>query len=324
MKRILSLLIAVVLVLTLFVFFGCNNKEDKTIRIVLPDGTPALAVTKLIKDGAIVGDEKIQIDIVAPSLINAEVAKGDAEFAILPTNAAANIISKGGGYKIAATNIFGVLYVIGKNVTEETFDLNDLKGKVVSSIGLGNTPQFVFEAILEDAGIPFETSNTRKAGSVSINYVADGSAVLAALGTAVADFGLVGEPVATNAGKKEYQIAFDLQKGFSNLHLYTSGYEGYPQASLVVKSSFAKERSDFVSKIFSALQENATWVNNDLNKAEITNILASGGSAVAFPAESIARCNVGFVRASAIKEDIKTYLSALYNVTLTDDAFYLG
>ncbi len=325
MKKRFALILVVLFVAVLFSFSACQKDDVEELRIVMPDGTPALAVAKLINDNSKLNGQKIKVDIVSPALIGTEVARGTAQFAILPTNAAANIIKNNGGYKFASVNIFGVLYIIGKEVTEQSFSVNDLERKRVASIGFSNTPQFLFEKILDESGIGFEHTIAKpSADNVSINYVADGAAVIAALETGAADFGLLGEPAVTASQNKGYSIAFDLQLGFSKLNLYPSEREDYPQASLIVKDSFAKSNSDVVEELLKVVKDNVVWIRESENLSRITDVLASAGSGAAFPPASIPRCNVGFERASDMKEEIKIYLKELYGITIDDDAFYVA
>lgn len=321
MKKILLVLIAVVLSFSVLTFTACNNDDETTtIRFVVPDGSPGLAVAKLIDGGSKVGEEKIDIDVVMSNTIGAEVGGEKADIAIMPTNAAANIINKGGKYKIVATNIFGSLYLVGQG-DSESFFLNDLLGKVVLCIGQKNTPQFVFEAILEDAGIEFEQGTDAVAGKVVISFVANGSAVIAGLSADKGAFGVMGEPEVTNAKDKGFNNLFDLQDRYAKV----LGVEeiGYPQASLVIKTSLLESRPDFVEQLLVELEAGVEWLAVESNKLKINDVLKTAGSVTTFPVDSIERCNVDLKRASKIKNEIKNYLSSLFEVTLTDDAFYI-
>ncbi|HKL94239.1 MAG TPA: hypothetical protein VJZ69_03050, partial [Clostridia bacterium] len=262
----------------------------------------------------------IDVAVVSAALIGAEVGGEKADIAIMPTNAAANVINKGGKYKIVATNIFGVLYLVGQG-DKASFSLNDLPGTVVLSIGQKNTPQYVFEAILNDNHIAFDYGTTAVPGKVIINFVADGSAVIGGLKAGTADFGVLGEPAVTIAATKGYNNLYDLQKGYAD----TLGVEalGYPQASLVVKTSVLEARPDFIENLLVELESGVEWLNVESNKGTVTSILSNAGSVTTFPVDSIARCNVGLKRASAVKGDIKAFMTSCFNITLTDDAFYI-
>ncbi|MDD4840081.1 MAG: hypothetical protein PHE93_05405 [Clostridia bacterium] len=323
MKKVFIIILASLLSLSVFVFTACDNNQEVTpLRFVMPDGSTALSVAKLVNDGCTIDGEKVEIEAVTANLIGTEVAGEKADIAIMPTNAAANIINQGGEYKIVATNSFGVLHLVGVG-TPETFALNDLLGKVVVSIGQSNTPQFVFEAILEDAAIDIEYGTTAIEGKVVINFVADGSGVIGAMSAGTADFGVIGEPAASVIGSKVNGVTklFDLQEGYA--HAIGVEETGFPQAALVIKTSLLEERPEFVEKLLVALEENIEWVNNDDNKAGLTSLLATIGSVTTFPSTSIAGCNIRLVRANSNKTEMQNYLSSLFGITLGDDAFYV-
>ncbi|HKL93894.1 MAG TPA: hypothetical protein VJZ69_01260, partial [Clostridia bacterium] len=292
MKKFLVVMLAVVMSFSIVAFTACNKtgEEVTTLRFAVPDGATALSVAKLVNDGSKVGEETIDVAVVSAALIGAEVGGEKADIAIMPTNAAANVINKGGKYKIVATNIFGVLYLVGQG-DMASFSLNDLPGTVVLSIGQKNTPQYVFEAILNENHIAFDYGTTAVADKVIINFVADGSAVIGGLDAGTATFGVLGEPAVTNAAKKGYNNLFDLQQGYAN----TLGVEalGYPQASLVVKTSVLEARPDFIEKLLVELESGVEWLNVESNKGTVTSILSNAGSVTTFPVDSIARCNVG-------------------------------
>jgi NitT/TauT family transport system substrate-binding protein len=319
MKKLILSLLIVTLLLSAALFAACNNGEETEFRFALPDGTPVLSVAKLVNDGAIINGEKIKIEVVNPTNIGSEVAGERADLAILPTNAAANLIKQGAPYKIVASNIFGVLYIIGKSQGQIT--PLDLVGKVVASIGQGNTPQFVLEAILDDAGIDYQTGTAAVAEKVVINYVADGTAVQALMQAEQADYGLLGEPAVTASFAKGYYEVYDLQEGYR----VAMGKEetGYPQASLVVKNSLIESRPDFVEALLVALEENVDWIMDTDNQAGLTDLLATAGSASKYPPASVPRSYVDLKRAAVVKDDVKLFLSECFGITLTDEAFYL-
>ncbi|NLZ24912.1 MAG: hypothetical protein GX891_00405, partial [Clostridiales bacterium] len=185
-KRFLVFMVAILaLSLMVFALSACNDDtkgDAEVLRFAVPDGTPALSVAGLIASGATVGGKKIELEIINPSLIGGEVLSEKADIAILPTNAAAQLYNRGAKYKLVTSNVFGVLYLIGKE-NPEGFTLDKLIGKRVSSIGQSNTPQFVFEKILKETfGGDIIVNNSQSAveGKIVINYVADGASAIAA------------------------------------------------------------------------------------------------------------------------------------------------
>ena len=234
----------------------------------------------------------------------------------MPTNAFAQLYNKGVDYQIITSNIFGVLYIIGN--PETAFELSNLTGKVVSSIGETNTPEYVFKKILDYYDIPYVEASEAVAGKVAISYVDDGSQAIQAVKNDEADYAIVGEPAVTNAASKGLVNLYDLQEGWS---IATGGNSKYPQASLVMKSSLAKDKK-FVTALVEKLYENLEYLKDEENLANLTSLFAEYGSATTFPAASIANCNVDVKWAYDIKDEMKTYLGE-FGITLKDDnCFY--
>lgn len=315
--KILTIVLVIVLAATVFAFAGCNNTDtDNSLRIAMPDGTPCLAMANLFDGNKNLAGYKLDMNVVGATLIGNEVLSGKADIAIMPTNAFAQLYNKGVDYQIITSNIFGVLYIIGN--PETAFELSNLTGKVVSSIGKTNTPEYVFKKILNYYQIPYVESAEAVEGKVAISYVDDGSQAIQAVKTGDAQYAIVGEPAVTNAASKGLVNHYDLQEGWS---IATGGSSKYPQASLVMKSSLAKDKK-FVTALVEKLYENLEYLKDEENLANLTSLFAEYGSATTFPAASIANCNVDVKWAYDIKDEMKTYLGE-FGITLKDDnCFY--
>lgn len=319
-KRILVLIVAVVMLVAMVsVLTACNDEggSEKTLRVALPDGTPLLAMASLMANKEKVGGYKLDFNVVSSNLIGSEIAGEKADIAVMPTNAIVGLYNKGADYKIVTSNIFGVLYLIGNS--DDAFTLDKLKGKVIYSIGEKNTPQLVFEKILKAKLGDDAVVNSDKAvsGKVAMYYVTDGQQVIAALKQGKANYGVVGEPASTNAGAKGLYRLYDLQKGWGEV---TGGEESYPQASLAIKASLAKDKN-FVKALVKALNGNLEYLANDENKAGLTELFKGYGSSVTFPAASVEKSNVGVKWAIDIKSEIESYL-AEFGIKAPNNDFY--
>ena len=320
-KKILVLIVAIVMIVAMVsVLAACGNNEsgsDKTLRVALPDGTPLLAMASLMANKEKVGGYKLDFNVVPSNLIGSEITGEKADIAVMPTNAIVGLYKKGADYKIVTSNIFGVLYLIGNS--DDAFTLDKLKGKVIYSIGEKNTPQLVFEKILKEKLGDDIVVNSDKAvsGKVAMYYVTDGQQVIAALKQGKANYGIVGEPAATNAKGKGLSVLYDLQKGWGEV---TGGEESYPQASLAIKASLATNKK-FVKALVEALNGNIEYLANNENKAGLTELFKGYGSSVTFPAASVEKSNVGVKWAIDIKSEIESYLS-VFGIKAPNSDFY--
>ena len=212
--------------------------------------------------------------------------------------------------------------------------LGELKGRVVYSIGQGQVPDLVFRSILKQAGVPYTFSDAAESGKVSLAYAADGVQVIAGLNSGAYNYGVLGEPAATNALGKVAgtSVMFDLQELYGELH---SGQKGFPQAVLVVKKSFYEAHPAFVKAFVEAFTAGVKWAETNASEA-LTALKSAGSTQIAALTNKIAKnCNLGFKAASAAKQEILTFYEDINGVyeagagetspiggSLPDDAFF--
>lgn len=312
-KFLLTVLIFVLVATTVCTLVACRQDE---LTLYVPDGAPALSVAKIIKDGKIgggvkLGSQPVDAVITTGEDVVAKCSSGEADMAVLPTNAAVRICSVREDYALFSVNVYGVLYIVG---TQQLTDLKQLQGKRLYSIGLGNTPEYVFKTVCDSNGVKYREYDGEETlyGEVMLKYFADASEIIPQILQGKADFALLGEPAVTQLvgqllekGKTAYNL-FDLQKMWQDAT--DSDEEGYPQASMIVKKSLL-ENSAFQRQLVTSLSENGGFLQE--NADDLKDILRSAGSTltVNFTEEVIKRCNVTFCQADSAKEDIERYLA---------------
>ncbi|MCH5159920.1 MAG: hypothetical protein J1F66_03620 [Clostridiales bacterium] len=315
MKKI-ALLLMITFVMLSCVLCACTSGEELTLYV--PDGAPSLAVAKIISDGS-VGGRKVNTVISVGEDVVAKCAKGEADMAVLPTNAAVKICSDRDDYLLFTVNVYGILYIMG---TQNISTLSQLQGETLYSIGLGNTPEYVFKKICDVQNVSYETN-----GGVAIKYEADGSTIIPQVLQGKAKFALLGEPAATNLvnkaasqSKTVYRL-FDLQQLWQQA--VGSNSAGYPQASMIVKkdlltAKFAKNLLQSLSDNYAFLRENCDTLN-DLMKG------TGSSSDVNYTVEILDRCNLTVIKAQDAKADIESYLatfSAMQKYLPISDSIY--
>ncbi len=302
---------------------SCESVPNETLLLMAPDGAPGVVVSKIASDGNI-GRRSVTTNIVSgASEIKINVANGNADMAVMPLNLAAQLYNAGTEIQLVSVNIFGSLYMVGK---EQINGLNDLVGEVVYNIGQGGTPDLTFKYILEQSGIEFVLSETPVEGKVALHYVAAASDLMPLFITGAAKFGIMGEPAVTLCNNKTgTQTVLNVQEEWKRV----TG-ESYTQAGFVVKKALAEDIA-FMTKLNATLSENNVWCKD--NAASLKAILTGKGSTIAleYTPELIDRCNVGYVSAGDAKADIEQYFNvlmgfkpALIGGKLPDDGFYYG
>ena len=305
-KKLTAVMLLVALVLSIGLLTACNkdgnkgNGNDVTLTFAAPEGTPALAIARLITDNKSILGKNVNYKIVNPSNIAKEMQAGLSDLVIMPVNAGATLINKGADYKLVSVAVDGSLYLvgkIGKSETATTLTIDDIKGKRIACIGQQGVPGLVFRYILKENNISIvdDVKNLNDT-SVYVQYAGDGLQAKTAVENKSVDYAVVGEPAATTFKTKGFNAQMDLQAEYKKV----SGKETYPQAGIFVKSSLASDAA-FMDALFTALKASKEWVKN--NPQSVNDFMkANAYESAAFPAPSIAKCNVNAEKLTAEKK----------------------
>lgn len=312
-KKLTAVMLLVALVLSIGLLTACNkdnkkgNGNDVTLTFAAPEGTPALAIARLITDNKSISGKNVNYKIVNPSNIAKEMQAGLSDLVIMPVNAGATLINKGADYKLVSVAVDGSLYLVGKSETATTLTIDDIKGKKIACIGQQGVPGLVFRYILKANNISIvDSPEDVTENSVYIKYASDGAQARAAVENGRVNYAVVGEPAATTFKTKGFNAQMDLQAEYKKV----SGKETYPQAGIFVKSSLASDTA-FMDALFAALKASKEWVKN--NPQSVNDFMkANAYESAAFPAPSIAKCNVNAEKLTAEKKaEILAFLKNL-------------
>lgn len=307
-KKLTAVMLLVALVLSIGLLTACNkddnkgNGNDVTLTFAAPEGTPALAIARLITDNKSISGKNVNYKIVNPSNIAKEMQAGLSDLVIMPVNAGATLINKGADYKLVSVAVDGSLYLVGKSDTATTatttLTIDDIKGKKIACIGQQGVPGLVFRYILKENNINIvdDVKNLNDT-NVYVQYAGDGLQAKTAVENGSVDYAVVGEPAATTF---KIKFGFNAQMDLQAEYKKVSGKETYPQAGIFVKSSLASDAA-FMDALFAALKASKEWVKN--NPQSVNDFMkANAYESAAFPAPSIAKCNVNAEKLTAEKK----------------------
>jgi len=283
---------------------GCSQKEADpvNIKVMAPYGTPVLSMVKMFAENPEIG-ENVTVDyeaIQATDVLSASLINNETDIAVVPTNMAASVFSKGGGYKLAGASVWGVLYFVS---SEDITDLQELKGKTISTVGRGLTPDALLRYILTNNGLTPDED-------VNIEYYNGSSELAAAFISGESNISMIPEPLLTNVQmkKEDAKVVIDVQEEWNNI----TGLGKYPQASVIVSQKLIDEHPEIVKAFLEEYQSSVNWVNENPKQAgEYYEQLGIGLNATIIE-KSIPRCNLNFVSAKDAKESINGYLEALF------------
>lgn len=117
----------------------------------------------------------------------------------------------------------------------------------------------------------------------------------------------------------ELKIAVDLQKEYKTI----TGFDGYPQACLIVKNNLLLQNKAWVEKFLSTIEDNEDYLkNNTTNLPEVFKKYESNLANMSFTADTIKRCNIRLEYSLAVKNSVIAYIKALTNKEVNESFFY--
>lgn len=312
MKKKLSLLL--VMLFAILTFAGCGNNtaqnetsnkestETKEVSVVIPDGLPAISITKLIKEKPEIKkgyNVNYTIEQNSDSL-STSVMKGGPDIAIVPSNLAATAYNKNKEYKIAGTVGWGSFYI---GTTKENQNIEDLKGKEIYNIGKGLTPDIIAKTILKDKGIDVDKD-------VTFSYVEGVNELAPIILSGKTDYAVIPEPALSTVQAKNanFKTMLDLNEEWKKIN--NSEY-GYPQSTIIVKSDLYDNDKDFVDQVLNEIKISTEWAYN--NKETLGDYCEEIGVSAKKPViiKSMDRSNIKYVPIKESYKEYKTYFEKL-------------
>lgn len=228
--------------LILFILLSLNIFAE-TIKVVTPDGLPALSLVNMMDTKRI---DNIQLNYKVEKMSDAlivDMLKREGDIAIVPSNFSAQLYNKKLGYKILGTIGWGSFYVVSR---DNINSLEELKGKEVYTFGKGLTPDLIFQSILEKKGI--------NKNSIKINYLSSGNEVASLYLGKKVDTIVIPEPMLSKVLSKSptSTIVANLNDEWKNI---TNSDLGYPQSTLVIKEEIYETNPKFVKEFINKLTE---------------------------------------------------------------------
>lgn len=272
------------------------------LKVIMPYGTPTLTMVKMITENPVI-EEGLEVDyemLQATDVLSSMLINKEADIAIVPTNLAAVLHSKGLGYKVAGSSVWGILYVAS---SEEIDSVEDLKGKEISLIGRGLTPDAILRYVLAGNNIDPDTE-------VTLNYFSGSSELAANYISGESNIGMVPQPLLTNVLMKrdDSKVVIDLQEEWTKL----TGLDKYPQASIIVSEKLAEEHPQIVEKFLAEYAQAITWLNE--NPAQAGNYYEGLGIGLKakIVEKAIPSSNIRFETSEDAREALDAYLNVLF------------
>lgn len=323
LKKFTSLLLSAVLLASMLVCpaSAARLSAGDALRIAGLKGPTTMGLVNLTameQAGTAAMDYDLQLygtaDEIVPKLI-----KGELDMAAIPANLAAKLYQKtDGGIQVVAVNTLGVLYVVEKGTSVNSFA--DLKGKTILSTGKGNTPEYVLRYLLTENGIDPDKD-------VKIEYFSEATEVTARMAAATGDaIAVLPQPYVTIAQMNDsaLRVALDLTAEWDKV-CDTQLITGVT----VVRTEYAKAHPDVVSAFLADYKKSVAAANEDVDStAELCAEIGVVPKA-AIAKKALPKCNIVCHTGDDMVKDITAYLQVLYDADaaavggkLPDAGFY--
>ena len=289
MKKIVSMMMALVLVLGLCAFANAENE----LTITAPNGAPALAIA------AFAAENKDIYTPVAADTIGSAFGKGEFDFIIAPVNAGALMHKKyaageiANEYKLAAMVSWGNLFIASQR---EGLKIEDLNGANITLFGENTINASVVLYALKENGIePTGVEYLAGADKTKELLLNDPDAIV-----------VTAEPALTAAkfaAKQKEQTISSIS--INELLKQATGDDGYAQAALFVKAETAMAAPEAVEAFLKNVEEACGKCTTDVDAVAEAAVALEILPNAKVAAAAIPGCAIRFVSAKDAKEQIE-------------------
>ena len=226
--------------------------------------------------------------------------KGELDMAAIPANLAATLYQKtGGGIEAVAVNTLGVLYIVEKGDTVQSF--GDLKGRTILSTGKGTTPEYVLRYLLTSNGMDPDKD-------VDIQYCSEATEVTAQMASTQDAIAVLPQPYVTAAGLKDdtLRVALDLTEEWNKV----AGTQLITGVT-VVRKEYAQQHPDVVAAFLADYAKSVEAANTDLDGTAALCEEQGVVAKAAIAKKALPACNIVCLTGEELKTNASAYLQVL-------------
>ncbi|MBR6740694.1 MAG: ABC transporter substrate-binding protein [Clostridia bacterium] len=317
LKKTISFLLTVVILLTAFAACGKAKTDDTVIRIGGMTGPTSMGLVKALSDGG----DGVEFTLAGSAdELTPKLVQGQLDMAAVPANLASVLYNNTEGkIQVLAVNTLGVLYIVDKGTGITS--LEDLKGKTLYATGKNTTPEYSLRYILTSNGIDPDNDLT-------IEWKSEATEVVATLATLESGVAMLPQPYVTVAQTQipELVSAIDLTAEWNKLDNGSSLVTGV----LVARKEFVDAHPERVKEFLKSYEASIAYANANPEEASVLieqyNVFKAAVAKKAIPF-----CNLAFLSGNDMKAALEGYLGVLFAANpkavggkLPDAGFYYG
>ncbi|MBQ9861610.1 MAG: ABC transporter substrate-binding protein [Clostridia bacterium] len=321
MKKVVSLVLAVLLLATMAIGCAKEPAPKTTVRIGAIQGPTGIGMVHLMKadaDGTAANEYEFTVSSV-PQDIGTQLASGNLDIAAVPTNLASSLYQKTAGkVQLLAVNTLGVLYMLdnGNGINS----IADLKGKTIYSTGEGANPEYILRYVLSKNGIDPDKD-------VTIEFLAENTELVAKMVKGDITLAMVPEPnvSAITSQNQAVKVALSMNTEWEAV---AGANNKLMMGCVAVRAEFAEANKAAVDAF---LAEYKTSIEKAADVEATAALCESYGIIPKAPLakKAIPNCQLTFVSGADMKAQIAGYYQVLFDANpkaiggkLPDDAFY--
>ncbi|MDD4334132.1 MAG: ABC transporter substrate-binding protein [Desulfotomaculaceae bacterium] len=320
-------IIGLLTVIAVLIAAGCGIGDSKKhespakpekIIVQAPTAPPTTPLFKFAKDGVLNGAKLELIIYKSVEEATTRIAKGEADFTVLPLNVAAKLYNKQVDISLANVSTWGILYLL--TTDSQVSNWQDLKGKELYVGAQGSSPDvltryFISKNGMKESDIKLAYLNSPEIAQLMINGLTK-NAVLP-------------EPLATQVlmNNSRARLARDF---YEDWQIFEGKDARLPQAGMVVRNEFARLYPAAVTEFQNVYKSAVEWTV--ANPAEAAPLARSNMNiAESVFIKSMEKTHMFFATGTEAREDVHTYLSRLLDISpdmvggkLPDEKFFLA
>ena len=324
MKKIVSLLLALVLLAALPLLTSCKSYDaELPINVWTLNGTTGFGMAQLM-DADAKGEAALNYEFrveANAATVQSALINGDADIAALPTNAASVLYNKTGGeIVLLALNTKGVLYLMANTAnTEAPASLADLAGKTVYVPA--QNPTFITKALIDKAAVANVTLD-------NTSY-AEPAALRDALASGLVDLAVLPEPMVTIARSKAGEgvtltTALDITEEWDKY--FDEG--SLVQGCIGARREFVEQHPDDVAKFLEEYEASINFAVENAADASQMIVAAEIFAQAPVAQKALPNCNLCYMDGAEMKAAMEAFLAAMplqsIGGALPEADFYYG
>lgn len=298
MKKLLTMVLALCMALGMISAAGA----EEAINVYALKGPTGMGMVKVMNDN----DGTYNFTLAgAPDEVVSAVASGQADIAAVPTNLAATLYTKtNGNVQLAALNTLGVLHILTSDPEINT--LEDMKGKTIYATGMGSTPEYVLNYILEANGLKDE---------VAVEYKAEHAELATLAASGQVEIAMLPEPNVTSvlSQNADFRIALDVTELFNQAAASKGESAVLSMGCVIVNKAWAAANAEKLSAFMEAYASSVEFVNADPEAASVMVEAQGIIPKAAVAKKAIPNCHIVFIAGEEMKEQIAPFFQVLFN-----------